>query len=139
MNHKLTGCLAAFATLIFSNSAGATGTIECTGVGDPDVTAFISVGRVPVLAVLSARFDADGRVWATAGPLVGDGEQVVRIVFGQGVDDRSALRVDFTDEKVSEIVVSLRTVRASDDKLDSEAGVLSIAGQGVWAVTCQNG
>lgn len=139
MNHKLTGCLVAFATLIFSNSAGATGTIECTGVETSDVSAFISVGRVPVLAVLGARFEAGGQVWATDGPLVGEGEQVVRIVFGQGVDDRSGLRADFTDENVSEIVVSLRTVRASDDKLDAEAGVLSIAGQGVWAVTCQNG
>lgn len=111
----------------------ATGTIVCEGVNDPGVTAFVSVGRVPVLAVLRAEFTALGMVWSTFS------EDATPIIFGQGVDLADGLRIDFTNEDISEIVVTLRTVRAFEGKAGGEAGVLQIVGTGAWPVVCEQG
>ncbi|MEL6921996.1 MAG: hypothetical protein AAFO77_13430 [Pseudomonadota bacterium] len=124
--------LTAAAMTMSAPTAFATGTIECTGVGDDTVSVFISVGRVPVLAVLNADISARGDTWSTRG-------RGTPIVFGQGTDDEDMLRVDFTDDQISERLISVRTVKGSQDKLFAEAGVLRITGHGAYAIVCESG
>lgn len=116
--------------------AAATGTVACRGADDARVEARITVGRVPVLAVINARFEAGGRIYATS--LAGD-PAATAIVWGQGVFDEDRLRVDFTDTDINEVLLSLRVERGFEGKLAAEAGVLRIPGQGVWAVVCESG
>ncbi len=133
--------LAAAMCLALPSAALASGTIECTGVEDPNVTAFVSIGRLPILAVLSAQFSADGRVWATDVNGGGEGmaEKTTAIIFGQGYADGRQTFADFTDPNVEQILVSLRLVNASDETDDAEAGLLVIPGAGIWPVVCING
>lgn len=127
--------------LIAATPASATGTIECTGVEDPQVTAFVSIGRLPFLAVLSARFEAGGRSWATgAAPGSGDVPAgATPLIFAQGYSGESELLAEFADVNAEQVLVSLRLLRAYDDKSGAEAGLLVIPGAGVWAVTCIDG
>ena len=80
--------------------AAATGTIECTGAGGAEASVFLSVGRLPVLAVLGAVIEAEGTVYATDTDANPDAEP---IVFGQGFSDGDRLRADFTDPNVEQI------------------------------------
>jgi len=79
-------------------TAHATGTIECVSPLDDGITAFISVGRLPVLSVLRAEFTADGAAWVMpqiGGAAVPSG--ATEIAFGQGVQEQGRLSVDFTN------------------------------------------
>lgn len=124
-----------------ASPASATGTIECTGVEDPDVTAFVSVGRLPFLAVLGARFEAGGHVWATDAKPDGEGMSAgsTPVMFAQGLSEEGRIVAEFADTNAEQILVSLRLLNAFDDKAGAEAGLLVIPGAGVWAVTCIDG
>ena len=135
---RKTATIAAVAVLaaLWAAPAQATGTIECVGAAGADARAFLSVGRVPVLAVLGAEIEAEGMTYATDAAARPDAEP---ILFGQGFLDEDRLRADFTDPNVEEILVSLRVERAFEDKAGAQAGVLRIAGFGAYAVTCLSG
>lgn len=142
MVNRLCVIASTLATAVWLSGAGAahaTGTIECTGVSDPDTEVFVLIGRVPVLAVLRAQISIGGDVYATRQPGFEAPEGSIPIVFGQGFADLDGLRIDFTDEGVSEITVSLRTVIGDGDKAFAEAGVLTARGSDVAAVTCERG
>lgn len=135
--------LAAFLSLSFVTmitSAHATGSIRCVATNTNNVTVDILVGRLPVLGVLRATFTADDHIWSTNTKPSGEGMSAgsTRIIFGQGIDTSDGLRADFTDDTVSEILISLRTVRADGDKTSAEAGVLTINSVGVWPVVCDS-
>lgn len=115
-------------------SAHATGSIDCTGIEDTDVGVLVSIGRLPFLAVLNGRFFAGDESWTTEGL-----EGSTKIDFAQGFQDTESTRIDFTNEMADEIVVKLRLFRDFDDKTGAEAGILSITGTGVFAVTCESG
>jgi len=51
--------------VLSGNPAAATGTVECTGADGADASVFLSVGRLPVLAVLGAVIEAEGTTYAT--------------------------------------------------------------------------
>ena len=81
-------------------AAHATGGISCEG---PNVRFSILTGRLPVLSVLSARFEIDGRIYATD---AGDGTSP--IAFGQGMVERRRIAADFTDGALTRIVLRYR-------------------------------
>ena len=131
----------AVAAAAFALPAHATGTIECSATNGASVSAFLLIGRLPVLNVLQATFEADGSVWSTGtnGDIatIPPGSTPVR--FGQGIQTDDRVIADFTDPNVEEVVVSLRLFRAFEDKGGAEAGILHIHGTGVWPVSCENG
>lgn len=137
MNSIMT--IAAAAVTLAALAAGparATGTIECEGVAGTDASVLISIGRLPVLAVLNAIIEAEGTTYATD---VSANPGAEPITFGQGFLDEDRSRVDFTDPNIEQIVISLRVERAFEDKAGAEAGVLRIFGVGAYGVTCLSG
>jgi len=112
--------------------AYATGEIYCKAVDGRSGEIFLSVGRLPVLGILSARVSAFGKTWSTEE----DAEN--KIVIGQAYEDKSRMFVDFTNKDVSEILISLQTVKMRSEKEYGEAGVLRIA-QAVYPVVCDGG
>jgi len=122
--------------VISGNPAAATGTVECTGADGADASVFLSVGRLPVLAVLGAVIEAEGTTYATDTDANPDAEP---IVFGQGFSDGDRLRADFTDPNIEEILVSVRIERAFEDKAGAEAGIVRVAGRGAWPIVCVSG
>lgn len=128
--------IAAALTPMAAAPAAATGTIECTGADGADASVFMSVGRLPVLAVLGAVIEAEGTVYATDTAANPGAEP---IVFGQGFSDGDRLRADFTDPNVEQIVVSVRIERAFEDKAGAEAGIVRVAGLGAWPIVCVSG
>ncbi|MBO6639059.1 MAG: hypothetical protein JJ920_15965 [Roseitalea sp.] len=129
-------CATACVWLGLTGAASATASVACTGVDDTDTSVLLTLGRVPVLAVVNAIIEADGTVYATNPPA---GEDAEVILFGQGYTDQERLWADFTDPNVEEIIITLRLERAYDGKTAAEAGVLRIVGQGAYAVTCETG
>lgn len=119
----------------FASPAYATGTIECSAADGSGAQAFVSIGRLPVLGVLGATLSGGGMTFSTNEAVPG----ATRIVFGQGFDDGSMTRIDFTDDNINEIVASLRLVRDYDGKAGAEAGIMTIVGTGVYALTCERG
>lgn len=116
--------------------AHATLSIECNGVDGADAALLITAGRLPILAIVHAIVEADGVTYST------DPDRhpgATEIAFGQGFLDDDGLRADFTDPNITEIVLSLRLVRAYDDKAGAEAGVLHAPGVGAWPVVCISG
>ncbi|MDZ5696444.1 hypothetical protein [Chelativorans sp. M5D2P16] len=112
-----------------AGSASASGSLECTAP-DADVSVKLTIGSLPVLAVVGAEIEANGARWA----LDGDGESAIAV--GQAFRDRGALRVDFTDPNVERVVAELRLFSAAEERNMATAGTLRITGEGAWALTC---
>lgn len=129
-------CATALVTLGLTGAASATASVACTGVDEPGTSVLLTLGRVPVLAVVNAIIEVDGTVYATNPPA---GEEAEPILFGQGYTDQDRLWADFTDPNVEEIVITLRLERAFEDKAGAEAGILRIVGHSAHAVTCETG
>lgn len=120
--------------LAFNSHARATGDILCTATDGSGASISIGIGRLPVLAIISATATDGAETWSTSA----SGSERPFIV-GQGfMDDRQVL-VDFTDPNVERIVVSLRLFQLSGDKAFAEAGVLSFEGVSAFPVQCENG
>ncbi len=118
--------------LLLPTHAFATGEVVCKAIDGRSGEVYLSVGRLPVLNILSAEVNAFGKTWSTAQ----DAEN--QIVVGQAFEDKSQLLVDFTNSNIEEIIISLRTSRMSTPKEYGEAGVLRI-GEAVYPVLCEGG
>lgn len=105
--------------------AWATGTISC--VSEDGATIDMTIGSLPVLAVVSAHIQSGGEAWSTLDN---------QIVVGQAYGDAEQVRVDFTDEIVNAIVARLRLFRVLDGTDFAMAGTLQIVDHGAYAVTC---
>jgi hypothetical protein len=121
--------LATFAMTLLAGPAFATGSITCEGVED-DVSVELSIGSLPVLAVVGAVISVGDENWS----LAGEGEY--GIIVGQAFAEDNRILVDFTDENVEEVVARLRLVTASEGNDHAMAGTLAVAGRGAWVVSC---
>lgn len=117
--------------MMFSTSASATGGIYCKAVDGRSGEITLLIGRLPVLQILSAEVTAFGKVWSTKN----NAEN--KILVGQAFDNSSNLFVDFTDDNIEKILISLRTTKISTAKESAEAGVLRI-GEAVYPVSCES-
>jgi len=108
-----------------ASPALATGTISC--VSEAGASLDMTIGTLPVMAVINASVEAGGESWSTA-----DGQ----IVAGQAFADDTEVRVDFTDPDLIDILVRLRLFRASEGRDFATAGTLQIVGTGAYAVVC---
>ncbi|WP_018687904.1 hypothetical protein [Ahrensia kielensis] len=115
---------------LFTFSASASANIECRAVDGRSGEISMNVGRLDVLSVLSARVTAFGRTWSTT-----EGEGTT-IIVGQAFQDDKRMLVDFTDDSVDVVLISLRTVRVSTADEYGEAGILRI-GKAVYPVLCE--
>jgi hypothetical protein len=120
---------AALGLLMLAAPASATEWINCSADGNA-ASADILVGMVDVISIAQAKVEAGGKNWATDAA----GDQ--KIVVGQAFEDSEKIIVDFTDEGVSTIVVSLRLFKASEEEDFATGGTLRVAGIGAWPVTC---
>lgn len=133
MIRKLRTVLLAAATCCAATPALATGGIYCDGARDDNVAAFLTVGRVPGLAVVEARIGVGDQDWAMHGR---DGATPIVLLQGAVVGDLTV--ADFGDTNYENVVASLRLVSAEDeDGLLVAGGTLSIRGVGAWPVVCQ--
>ncbi|HUV32350.1 MAG TPA: hypothetical protein VMW31_02160 [Devosiaceae bacterium] len=123
--------LLAAAAALWATPAFATGTLQCSGV--PDVEVSIGLGHMPVLSPISATIDVAGQRWSTA---EADGTP---IRIGQAYGDETRMLYDFTDENVNEIIARLRLVLSREGRDVAVGGTLQVVGLGAWAVTCIEG
>lgn len=125
------GLASLFLMMTFATTASATGGIFCKAVDGRSGEIYLSTGRLPILSILSAEVRAFGKIWST------EKTAENRIVVGQAFDDKTKLFVDFTDENIEEVLISLRTSKINTAKESGEAGVLRI-GEAVYPVQCDS-
>ncbi len=113
--------------------AQATGTIACEATDGSGAAIMLGVGRLPILAVISAFATAEGLDWSL------DGSVGTQISVGQGFMDSDQLLVDLVDTNIEEILISLRLYRSSTGKSAAEAGVLTVHDVGAYPVMCEEG
>ena len=121
------------AALLFSFAAGpalATGSIGCDGTGGDEVSVDLTIGSLPVLAVVSASVAAGDDVWSM------DESSSNRIAVGQAFSEDGRILVDFVDPNFETVLVRLRLVSAGEGKDEALAGTLAITGRGAWPVIC---
>ena len=109
----------------------ATGEIACES-SDGSASIAIGVGRLPILGVIGARVEVDGRVLST------DPEDTeTAIAIGQAAQIRDVIVVDFTDPQISDVLVSLRLVVAEEGEELATGGVLSLRDEAARVVACE--
>jgi hypothetical protein len=116
----------------YSAPAFATANIHCSATDGRSGEISLNVGRLNVLSVLSADVTAFGKTWSTVD------NRGTKILVGQAFQDKERMFVDFTDDNVDQILISLRTVRVSTADEFGEAGILRI-GKAVYPVLCESG
>ncbi|MEM8541554.1 MAG: hypothetical protein AAGF25_11435 [Pseudomonadota bacterium] len=126
-------CAIFLSTSLSTMNAHATGTIACDATDGSGAAIMIGVGRLPILAVISAFATAEGQDWSL------DGSVGTDIDVGQGFMDDERVLVDFVDPNFEEILISLRLFRSATGKSSAEAGVLTIHDVGSYAVMCEEG
>lgn len=122
--------LAAVLTLAAAPAA-ATGDLYCADPGGSGASFAMGFGHVPGLAILGATVEAAGQVWSM------DGAGAARLVLAQGAEDGGRIVIDFADEQVTAILVSVRLQAASESGHHVIAGTLRVAGVGVWPLVCE--
>jgi predicted ABC-type sugar transport system permease subunit len=113
--------------------ASATATMECIGVEDPEVHVTLTLGSVPVLAVVNATITTPSAAYA----MVPNPEQIA-IIVGQGLSTSDGMSVDFADPNLLGILVTLRTMQAYRDRHAAHVGLLVVEDRDVYAVTCES-
>src|SRR5262245_5669488 len=123
--------VAALGLLLASGGAQATEWTGCSAGGNA-ASIDMLMGQVPVAAIVKVNIEAGGKRWSTE-----KAEGVTTIAIGQAFETAEELRLDLTDEVVSEIVARLRILKASEGDSYAAGGYLHIPGVGAWAVSCE--
>ncbi|MFN3171876.1 MAG: hypothetical protein ACE37E_14415 [Hyphomicrobiales bacterium] len=113
--------------------ASATATLACVGVDNPEVHVTLTLGSVPVLAVVNATIETPT---GTYGML--PEADWTEIIVGQGFGTPDGLSIDFADPNVQEILVTLRTMQAFRDRQAAHVGLLVVEDRDVYAITCES-
>lgn len=123
---------ALLALALAASPALATGQITCMTKGGKEANLSLTIGSLPVLAVVNARVDAFGQAWAM-NPQSGETE----IAVGQAAEDGGRMIVDFVDPNVERILVSVRLQQAQEGGDMALAGTLLVSGHGAVAIVCE--
>lgn len=115
---------------MLAGPASATGSIGCEGAGGDDVSIELTLGSLPVLAVVAASIRVGDDVWSTAE------DAGSRMAVGQGFSEDGRLMVDFVDPNFEDVVARLRLVSADEAKDQALAGTLAVSGRGAWPIVC---
>lgn len=125
--------LIASATLLHASPATATVSLYCDGIDEPNVSVLMTLGSLPVLAVINARIVTPQGTYA----MDPSGEDVP-ILFGQGVASATGVSADFTDPNIEDILISLRTMQRYTEDSSTHIGLLTIENTQVFAVRCES-
>lgn len=122
--------VAALVCCVAASPASATGSIACTSPDEDSVSVELTIGSLPVLAVVGAAITAGDERWST------DAQGVAAISVGQAFAEEDRLLIDFTDTNVERVVVEVRLFRAFEEDDAAMAGTLRIPGKGSWPLVC---
>lgn len=122
----------AFACALVSSPAFATGELSCGNGKGASID--LLVGHLDVLSVSRVVVNIGDKTWSNTP----EGFPGTPIQVGQAFEDSSQLLLDITDDAVNEIVGRLRLVKLGEGDSRVTAGVLSMKGEGVWAVECSD-
>ena len=115
---------------LLAGPALATGSIGCEGAGGDDVSVELTVGSLPVLAIVGASIRVGEDLWST-------GEDAAdRMAVGQAFSEEGRMLVDFVDPNFEAVLARLRLVSADEGKDQALAGTLAVSGRGAWPVVC---
>jgi hypothetical protein len=115
---------------LLAGPALATGSIGCEGAGGDDVSVELTVGSLPVLAIVGASIRVGDDLWST-------GEDAAdRMAVGQAFSEEGRMLVDFVDPNFEAVLARLRLVSADEGKDQALAGTLAVSGRGAWPVVC---
>jgi hypothetical protein len=115
---------------LLAGPASATGSIGCEGAGGDDVSVELTVGSLPVLAIVGASIRVGDDLWSTAE------DAVNRLAVGQAFSEEGRMLVDFVDPNFETVLARLRLVSADEGKDQALAGTLAVSGRGAWPVVC---
>lgn len=115
--------------ILSGGPAFASCSIDCLSP-DGDASVSLTIGSVPVLAIVGAFVEADGKSLE----FNRGGENT--IVLGQAFREDGVLKADFTDPNVERVMAEIRLFTASEGEENVTAGTLRVDGAGVWALQC---
>ncbi|MEM6381906.1 MAG: hypothetical protein AAF739_04465 [Pseudomonadota bacterium] len=134
MKKRHVSALALTAVLSLPSPSLATSSLVCTGADGSDVEVLLTLGSLPVLAIVNGRISTPTGNYA----LTPSGDEI-EIIVGQAFGDATGRRADFTDPNVQQVLVSIRTARGEGDKQVAEAGVLIVEQTEVYPIVCSEG
>lgn len=109
--------------------AFATGEFTCA---KDKVSIDLLVGHVPFLSVARAVVEVGDKTFTTQPNLIPG----TTITVAQAFEDDEHLRLDLADETMAEIIIRLRVFKGRDGDAEAAGGVLTVKGEGAFAVDC---
>lgn len=122
----------AIASACLASPAHATGELSCgdgKGVGID-----LLVGHVDYLSIARIMISANDKVWSSQP----DAMPGLPIAVGPAFEDDRQLILDVLDGGATEVVARLRLFKLAEGEDRAMAGVLSVKGEGVWAIACSD-
>ena len=120
------------ASLLLVTPAFSTGWVYC-GDANNEVSVGVLLGGVEFVNISGITLVANGKQWASS-PTYGEGEPVAIAQTFIGDDQ---IIIDFADEENSDTLAQLRVYVAEEGEDYVQGGILRVAGQGAWIVSCE--
>ena len=120
------------ASLMLVTPAFSTEWVYC-GDTNNEVSVGVLLGGVEFVNISGITLEANGKQWASS-PTYGEGEPVA---ISQTFIGDDQIIIDFADEENSEILAQLRVYIAEEGEDYVQGGILRVAGQGAWIVSCE--
>ena len=120
------------ASLLMVTPSLATEWVYC-GDAANEVSVGVLLGGVEFVNISGITLTANGKEWSSS-PAYGPGEPIAVVQTYMGDDQ---IIVDFADEEHSGVLAQLRVYMAEEGEDYVQGGVLKVAGQGAWVVTCE--
>jgi len=118
--------------------ARATETVSCVAMDEMGATVAMNVGDgLPAVLPNWVRVRFRGEAWSTLGMDIDDGAIPVNVF--QAFDDGRLMSIDLADENVTEIVIMIRVLRATEGERTVAAGTVHIPGKSVHPILCDFG
>ena len=103
--------------------------------GPDGLHADVPLGGGPGLLVLSGDIKANGKRWTTEGGVAGTTQIVAW--SAAAIDDR--MYIDFADATGAITLIRIRLFRAGIEDAGAVAGLIDIAGERAWPISCEFG
>jgi hypothetical protein len=126
--------LAVIAFALVASPALATEWEHCSDAGGAASFDYLAGDGLDVISISALTITVGEKVWASD-PANGPGDPVK---VGQAFEDADSIAIDALD-KDSKVIARLRLYKADEGDDAAIGGVLTIPGQGAWAVSCDPG
>ena len=120
------------ASLLLVTPALSTEWVYC-GDANNEVSVGVLLGGVEFVNISGITLVANGKQWASS-PTYGEGEPVAIAQTFIGDDQ---IIIDFAEEENSDTLAQLRVYVAEEGEDYVQGGILRVAGQGAWIVSCE--